>query len=286
MASKLSVKQFFARFPDDDACLKHIMEVRHGLRHLCEACGVEATFHKITGRRAFACSQCGDHVYPCAGTVLQDSRTPLQLWFYAIYLFVTTRHGVSARELQRQLGVTLKCAWRMGHKIRELTKGADKQVMLFGHVEIDEAYVGGVRSGGKSGRGAPGKTIVLGLKKRGGRLHTEIIRDVKTNTIRKIVERTVAEGSTISTDEFASYGLLEVSAYEHGTVRHSLNEYVVGKHHTNNVESFWRLFKASIRSTHIHISPKYFDKYLREFTFRSNFRAVENGMFDLLVAAL
>lgn len=283
MASTLSVRQFFARFPDDDACLAHVMEVRYGLRHVCRKCSKEATFHRITGRKAFACAQCGDHVYPCADTIFQDSRTSMQLWFYAIFLFVTTRHGVSARELQRSLGVTLKTAWRMGHKIRDLTGRADMQMMLDGHVEIDQTFVGGVSDRANVRKS---KTIVMGIKKRGGRLHTEVIPDLKTRTIKPIVERQIQEGATISTDEMTSYGLLEVSNYNWGAVNHEKKEYARGEHHTNTLESFWHLFKVSIASTHIHISRKHFDKYLREFTFRSNHRARENAMFDLLVACL
>src|SRR5258708_24755319 len=90
---KLTVREFFARFPDEDACLTHIMEVRYGLRHVCRACGVECTFHKLASRRAFSSAHCGDHVYPRACTLFLHSRTPLQAWFYAIYLFVTTRHA-------------------------------------------------------------------------------------------------------------------------------------------------------------------------------------------------
>ena len=167
---KLTVRQFFDRFPTDDACLEHVMEVRYGLRHVCGTCGVEATFHKITGRKAYACSQCGHHVYPCAGTIFEDSHTSLHSWFYAVYLFVVTRHGVSGKELQRALGVTYKTAWRMGHQIRTLMASADGFEVLQGHVELNEAYVGGRRHGGKRGRGAEGKTIVFGMKQRGGRI--------------------------------------------------------------------------------------------------------------------
>jgi transposase len=142
-----SVREFFAEFTDDDACLKHIMEVRYGLHHTCGHCGNEASFHKITGRHAFACSLCGDHVYPCAGTIFQDSHTSLQSWFYAVYLFVVTRHGVSGKELQRALGVTYKTAWRMGQQIRKLMGPADEFEILKGHVELDETYVGGHHRG-------------------------------------------------------------------------------------------------------------------------------------------
>ena len=161
MTAQMTVREFFKRFPDDEACLTHIMEVRYGMKHTCRKCGVEATFHRMSDRRAYACAACGDHLYPTAGTVFEDTRTPLQLWFYAIYLFVVTRHGVSGKELQRQLGVTYKTAWRMGQKIRDLMSKADSFELLQGHVELDETYVGGHRPG-KRGRGAEGKTIVMG----------------------------------------------------------------------------------------------------------------------------
>ena len=165
-----SVREFFERFATDDACLGHLMELRYGLRHQCAKCGKDATFHRLSDRPAYSCSRCGAHVHPTADTIFQDTRTPLQMWFYAIYLFVTTRHGVSGKELQRELGVTYKTAYRIGMKVRELMEQADIGGLLTGHVELDEAYIGGRRSGGKRGRGALGKTIVTGMKERGGRL--------------------------------------------------------------------------------------------------------------------
>jgi transposase-like protein len=268
-----SVREFFARFPSDDACLEHVMEVRYGLRHVCEACGKDATFHRLANRHAFSCAACGHHVYPCAGTIFQDSRTPLQSWFYAVYLFIATRHGVSGKELQRTLGVTYKTAWRMGQQIRKLMSTADGLEVLKGHIEIDEAYVGGRRHG-KTGRGAAGKTIVMGFKERGGRMVTEVIPNIKTATLREVFFRTVEPGARISTDELYSYGLLEGAGFVHGTVTHAKKEYARGEDHVNHVESFWKLFKASIRSTHIHVSA------------RSNHRQMGNAMFDLLIAAL
>lgn len=172
-----SVREFFAEFQNDDACLTRIMEVRYGLRHVCEKCGKEASFHKLAERRAYSCAQCGDHVYPCAGTIFQDSRTSLQVWFYAIYLFIATRHGVSGKELQRTLGVTYKTAWRMGQQIRTLMGNADEFVMLKGHIEVDEAYVGGHRPG-----------------KRGGPIVTKVIPNVKKATLRNEVLANVEKG--------------------------------------------------------------------------------------------
>ena len=302
MAEKLTVREFFNRFSTDDACLDHVMEVRYGTRHVCEKCKQEATFHRVWGRsrdgskteprKAYSCSRCGHHVYPCAGTIFQDSRTSLQLWFYAIYLFVVTRHGVSGKELQRQLGVTYKTAWRMGHQIRDLMADTNGFAMLQGHVELDEAYVGGRRSGGKRGRGAPGKTIVFGMKERDGRMTTEVVPNVRKVTLRDATLRNVEPGSIVSTDELMSYGLLDGDGYTHGSVKHGAKEFAYYDyrhgvtHHTNHVESFWRLFKKSVTSTHIHISPKHMDRYLGEFTFRANHREMQNAMFDLLIGAV
>lgn len=284
-----SVRDFFKRFPDDEACLGHIFRVRFGERHVCRACGVEATFHRMANRRAWACSACGDHVYPTAGTIFEDTRTPLQSWFYAIYLFVTTRNGVSGKELQRALGVTYKTAWRMGHKIREQMDKSDFQGLLSEHVEADEAYVGGRRPG-KRGRGAAGKTIVMGMKERGGAMQATVIPDVKEKTLRKVVNERVENGSIVSTDELVSYGLLNGDGYKHGQVKHGEKDWAHYDYRvkawvsTNGVENFWRHFKYGIRSTHVHVSPQHMQKYLDEFTFRLNHRAEVNLMFDRLIA--
>ncbi|MBZ0325295.1 MAG: IS1595 family transposase, partial [Alphaproteobacteria bacterium] len=212
--------------------------------------------------------------------------------FYAIYLFVTTRHGVSGKELQRTLGVTYKTAWRMGHQIRDLMARADGFEMLRGHVELDEAYIGGRRSGGKRGRGAEGKTIVMGLKERGGRMTAATVPNVKKVTLRNVTVKHVEPGSIVSTDELMSYGLLTPDGYKHGTVRHGAKEWsrydyrTDAVHHVNSVESFWKLFKKSVASTHIHVSAKHMDRYLSEFTFRSNHRQMQNAMFDFLIGAV
>ena len=282
---EFSIRDFFARFPDDDACLEHLMGQRYGLKSFCPSCGVETTFHRMTERKAYSGAACGHHVYPQAGTIFQDSRTPLQTWYYAIYLFIATRHGVSGKELQRQLGVTYKTAWRMGQQIRDLMTKADGFTALRGHVEIDETFVGG-RQPGNLGRGRTNKVTVLGMKQRGGRIVTGVIADVKTMSIKPVVLDTIEPGTKISTDELPSYNLLVKYGYDHESVNHNKNEWVRGEHHTNNLESFWKLFKTSVRSTHIHVSKKHMNRYLSEFSFRSNHRERGNLMFDLVVAAL
>jgi len=265
------------------------MEVRFGMSHVCRKCDVYGTFHKLEQRRAFSCAHCGDHVYPTAGTVFQDTRTPLQVWFYAIYLFVTTRHGVRGKE--RTLGVTYKTAWRIGQQIRILMGNADNFETLQGHIEIDETLVGGRGTGKGTARKMENKTIVMGIKQRGGPMITGTIPDASTGSLRPHIERIVEKGSAISTDEWTGYKLLKKAGYDHKAVNHRAKEW--GKysyrrdeyHHTNHVESFWKLFKDSVRGTHIHISKKYMQRYLDEFTFRSNHREMSNAMFDLLIAA-
>ena len=225
-----------------------------------------------------------------AGTIFEKSSTSLRLWFYAMYLMGSTRCGISAKQIQRETSVTYKTAWRIGQQIRILID-ADGEGILRGHVELDEAYVGGHRPG-KRGRGADGKTIVMGLKERDGRMQAEVIPNVKKATLRGVVSRNVEPGSIVSTDELMSYGLLEGDGFKHGTVKHGAGEFAYydyrhdATHSTNNVESFWRLFKNSITSTHIHVSSKYMQRYLNEFTFRSNHRQMGNAMFDLLIGAL
>lgn len=290
---KFGVREFFKRFPSEEACLDHVMTVRYGMRHTCRKCGViEATFHRITDRKAYACAHCGDHLYPCVGTIFQDSRTPLQIWFYAIFLFVSTRHGVSGRELSRQLGVTVKTGWRIAKQVRELIGRADDFSMLQGHVEVDEAFIGGRAYGAGKGNYRGNKTVVLGMKERGGRVRGVVVPDTKQLTLRYQVMGNVAEGTTVSTDEHKAYHLLEEEGYVHGRVNHMRKEWAKKdadtgvNHHTNSIENFWRIFKQSLASTHMHVSPQYMQSYVNEFAFRSTHRAKVQGMFDLLIAAI
>ena len=166
---KYTINDFHKDYPTDDACLDKIFEIRYGKEPKCPKCKKSSKFHKITGRKQYACQFCGHQIAPCAGTVFAKSRTSLRDWFYAMYLFTSSRHGVPAKELERQLGVTYKTAWRMGHQLRELMRVSDEHRPLQGHVEIDETYIGGRRKKKVRG-GDPGvdKATVLGMVERGG----------------------------------------------------------------------------------------------------------------------
>lgn len=296
--SKLSVRDFFKLYPDDDTCLEHVMKQRFGLEHECSSCKKVSRFYKLTNRPAYSCANCGSHVYPCAGTPFERTRTPLQLWFYAIYLFTTTRHGVPAKELQRQLGVTYKTAWRIAHEIRQLMGVVDGDDGLSGHVEMDETYVGGKPRNGrrlKQSQNKKGpnpsfkdrKTAVFGMVERNGRLMARVVASNAKKDLLPLVEQYVEKGTLISTDEWHTYKSLPKMGYQHKTVEHTKREYVKGETHTNTIEGFWGHFKNSVRGTHRSISRKHMQKYLVEFEFRFNLRRdASSAMFDRLVKGI
>ena len=145
--SKYTFKQFQTQYPDDGACLDRIMQEQFSGTELeCPGCAKVSKFHRMSERRGYACQKCGHHIYPCVGTVFEKSRTPLTAWFFAMYLMTSTRHGVAAKELQRQIGCTYKTAWRMASELRKLMAAADDHMPMSGHVEIDETLVGGYQS--------------------------------------------------------------------------------------------------------------------------------------------
>jgi transposase len=284
----LTTTQFFRQFPDDETCLSHLFEVRFGQGYECPSCGRATRWYRIKAERAYSCQFCGYHLHPTVGTPFQQTRTPLQLWFYAIHLFTTTRHGVSAKELQRQLGVTYKTAWRMGHEIRKHMGMVDTDAPIGGAgtaVEIDETMVGGVRKGGKRGRGAEGKTVVFGMMERDGDIITKVVPNVRATTLKPLIAAHVEKGGQVHTDELLSYRGLHKEGYRHMTVNHGAGEYVgFGGATTNGIEGFWRLLKAGINGTHVWVSGKHLGKYAKEFEYRFNRRQEPHVMFGELIA--
>jgi transposase len=290
---KYTFKQFQSQYPDDDACLVAIMQRRYGNIEACPNCGVVGKLTRIQGRRAFACSA-GCHVYPCAGTVFEHSSTKLSLWFHAMYLMTATRNGVSAKELQRQLGVTYKCAWRIGQQIRDLMAARNRNINpgpLTGFVEVDETFVGGKaknkHASKRTGlRGTADKAIVIGAVQREGKIVARVIENTETKTLDDFVNETVSEDvSLISTDEHSGYRLLKLK-YPHARVTHSQGEYVNGLVHTNTIEGFWSHLKRGIRSTHASVSPKHLDRYVGEFAFRFNNRNDPADMFAKMLSQI
>jgi len=288
MAEKFTRKQFQAQYPHDAACLQAILERRYGKAEACPSCGVIGKLTRIEGRRAYACKE-GCHTYPCAGTIFEHSPTPLTDWFYAMYLMTATRNGVSAKELQRQLGVTYKCAWRIGHQLRLLmSERAKAQTpgQLSGHIEIDETYVGGkLRKFHGHGKGEylKNKATVFGMVQRDGGLRGHVVPNDQLATLWPIIRDNVAIGSTVSTDTHRTYRRLRVLGFNHGRLNHNINEWKRGIHHTNTIEGFWSHLKRGIKSTHASVSKKHLQKYVDEFAFRFNNREAPAEMFQRLL---
>ena len=173
MSTTYTFNQFQADYPDNAAYLAKIIELRYGSKPVCHECKRDTKYHRVAKRRAYACQFCGTHIYSCVGTIFEKSTTPLNKWFFAIYLFTTTRHGVVAKELEMQLCDTYKCAWLMAHQIRNLMSELETS-SLFGEVEVDETYFGGKRPG-KRGRGAGDKTVAVGLKQRDDAVESQVV---------------------------------------------------------------------------------------------------------------
>ncbi len=216
------------------------------------------------------------------GTPFEDSRTPLQLWFYAIYLFTTSRHGVPAKELERQLGVTYKTAWRMADQIRKHIANVDSELALDGDVEVDETYVGGKKAHMQGGKG---KAVVFGMLQRGGQIMTKVVPDDKRNTLQPIIQANAYNGANIHSDTLKSYQGLDKFGYKHETVCHSAKEYVRGNVHVNGLENFWKHLKGSINGTHIAVSKRHLAKHAKEFEFRFNRRENPSSMFPSLLSS-
>lgn len=277
-----TIKAFFERFPDDDACLDHLMEIRYGKQFECPSCKRPSKYHRIRKRRAYECQYCGHHIYPAVGTPFHRSRTPLQLWFYVMFLFCMTRNGVSAKEIQRQTGVTYKAAWRMGHEIRKYMAAVDGDNILGGKgiVEADKAYVGGRDKMGESD-----KTVVFGMVERAGEIITRIVKSRAERHVVPHILENVQRGAKVATDTALTFLNLPEEGYLHGTVNHAAGEYVRGPVHTNTIEAFWGWMKRQIHGTHVHVSRKHLSKYLGEMEYRFNLRHSPALMFPILVSA-
>lgn len=274
---KYTIKDFWRDFPNDDACLDWLIEYRWPDGIPCKVCGSITKHHKMSTRRSVSCQRCGHHVHPTADTIFHKSTTPLTLWFYTIYLMAQTRGGISAKQIERETGVTYKTAWRMCKLIRErLDEDGDP---FGGEVEVDESYFGGRKRGGKHGRGAENKTPVVGIVERKGSVKAVAVPDVKSETVMPIVGNHIVRGTTVYTDEFRTYNPLRKAGYHHRRIYHTAKVYVMGRVHTNTIDGFWSLVKGGIRGVYHQVSAKYLQNYLNEYAFRYNHRKDQTPMF-------
>lgn len=281
-----TLRQLMSAFQTEDACLDHLMRTRYGDRHQCGGCAKSAHFYRVKARRSYACEYCGHQIYPTAGTPFERTRTPLRDWFHVMFLFCSSRNGVAAKEVERQIGVTYKTAWRMCHEIREYMGEVDGDEPLggpFKTVEIDETYIGGEAKG--MGTGYKGnKTAVVAMVERNGNVISKVIPNRSKRTLEGHIFANVLPHTEIHTDEFASYG--DIGHFKgdwHKTINHSGGEYVRGHVTTNGVEGYWASLKRGINGTHIHVSAKHLPKYLAEFEYRHNMRKMPHLMLSRLM---
>ncbi len=291
---RYSMRDFNREFPNDIACLAYIASQRYpdGMAD-CAKCGKATKHHHVGNRTAYACDHCGSHIYPLVGTIFEKSSTPLRLWFYAMYLMGSTRCGISAKQIQREIGVTYKTAWRMFNQIRKLLSDDDMQ--LEGPtVEIDESYYGGKRKYGlgRPMRGNRKKTPAVAIVQRGGKVIAKAVDNVSISRVYPLIQKHVLPGSVIYTDESPVYAKLDQllaidgtpANYKHFAIRHKDGVYVRGHVHTNSVEGLWSLIKRGIGGVYHSVSQKYLQNYLDEYCFRYNRRHEGNLQFKSILA--
>jgi len=281
---RYTIADFNRDFSDDDACLEWLKNHLYPNGIFCQRCGQVTKHHKISTRRSYSCDICGHHVHPTSGTIFEHSPTPLKLWFHAIYLMSSTRCGISAKQIERETGVTYKTAWRMFHQIRSLLQEDNEPTS--GEFEVDETYIGGKNKPGKRGRGAGGKTPVFGVVQRKGKVSASIPSSLKTSAVIPLIKERVLPESMVYTDEFPTYDYLKEHGFKHKRIHHKSKVWVVGDVHTNTIEGFWSLLKRGINGVYHAVSQKHLQSYINEYSFRYNHRGDERHMFKTILAQI
>jgi transposase-like protein len=283
-----TLKDFQAQFPDDAACLDWLRTYLYPDGMYCNNCERVTKHHRIKSRPSYSCDYCGHHVHPTAGTIFHKSVTPLTTWFYAIYLMAQTRCGISAKQIQRETGVTYKTAWRMFKQIRTMLD-SEGDTPLGGKrgpgVEIDEMCFGGKNKNkhlALRDECVDTKTPVVGVVERKGRVRAYATLDTKRDTVMGIIKEHVLPQSLVFTDDYSVYDDLRFhrNEYTHRRINRSAKVYVVGDCHTNTIEGFWGLVKNGIRGVYHSVGRHYLQSYLNEFSFRYNHRFDTQPMFQ------
>ncbi len=278
---QLTIPQFEAMFPDEEACKGYLVARRwpEGVR--CPRCGNPAVYDLPSRKWHWQCERCAPNGYRfshIAGTIFENTNKGLREWFRVVHMMLTSKKGISALQIKRVMGFgSYETAWSMCHKIgTALMEDIDK---LGGIVEVDETYVGGKdknrhwdKKSGITGRGDPSKRPIVGAIKRKGNVIARVIGDVSRATLERFVNEAVSTRvSLLCTDDFSAYNRLHYR-YEHGVIDHGSGKHVIGAIHTNTIEGFWSLIKRGVVGAFHKVSRKYLPLYVAEFQFRYNNR--------------
>lgn len=270
----MTFDEFDNRFKTDDECRTYLYELRWPDGFICPQCSNNKAW--LVGKYLFECSKCGHQASVLAGTIFQDTRKPLKSWFTAIWWITTQKNGASAKGLQQILGLkSYQTSWTWLHKIRSAMVIPGRE-NLSGCVEVDETYIGGVRKGGKPGRGSENKALVniaVELKEndRPGRIRMGIIADASKASLQDFIVSTISPGSEIITDGWSGYAGLEKIGYRHTVIAETAD--INNDNALPHVHLVVSLLKRWILGTHQgNMSKKHLPYYLDEFTFRFNRR--------------
>ena len=277
--AEINLISLIERFRSEDACRAYLEELRWPNGIACSRCG-SSSVSRIAARDQYDCNACRYQFSVTAGTIFHDSHLPLWKWFLTTYMMTESHKGVSANQIKRTIGVSYKTAWYLCHRIRAAMAEL-APTPLTGIVEADETYLGGKsknmhksrRAAQITGRGAAGKTAVLGIIQRGGKVYLKVAANTDRATLHTFIREHLApDAKAIYTDESSVYIGIADENTRHETVNHSQEEWVRGDVHTNNAENVWSLLDRSIMGAFHHVSTKHLDRYLDELEWRFNNR--------------